>query len=130
MAARTFFLPGTILLFCAFILSLLVAVSLPALPALDIVRCHFPSGLTLDLSSIPMIKEIRVNTLLLPPPTLLNFVLFCFAFSSLFTVGYLVRKLMGPLLPIELMRGHRAYCVYDAKTGHRTCVDQGAVHRL
>ena len=73
MAARTFFLPGIILLFCAFILSLLVAVSLPALPALDIVRCHFPSGLTLDVSSIPMIKEIRVNTLLLPIPYLAEF---------------------------------------------------------
>ncbi|KAH9992139.1 hypothetical protein BJV77DRAFT_454072 [Russula vinacea] len=86
MAARTFFLPGIILLFCAFILSLLVAVSLPALPALDIVRCHFPSGLTLDVSSIPMIKEIRL--------------------------------------------GIWAYCVYDAKTGQRTCVDQGHGYKV
>jgi hypothetical protein len=41
MAARAFFLPGIFLLFCAFIISLLVTISLPDLPTLDIVRCHF-----------------------------------------------------------------------------------------
>jgi hypothetical protein len=56
MAARAFFLPGIVILFCAFILSLLVAVSLPALPALDIVRCHFATdAFTTDGS----MKEIR-----------------------------------------------------------------------
>ena len=68
MTARVFSLPSIVLLFCAFILLLLVAISLPTLPALDIVRCHLPSGLTLDFSGIPMIKEIRVK--LLTPSTL------------------------------------------------------------
>ncbi|KAI0276913.1 hypothetical protein BGY98DRAFT_666157 [Russula aff. rugulosa BPL654] len=54
MAARVYFVPGIILLFCAFILSLLVTISLPTLPTLDIVRCRFTAtryahpGLILD----------------------------------------------------------------------------------
>jgi hypothetical protein len=65
MAARAFFLPGIILLFCAFILSLLVAISLPNLPTLDIVRCHFTGGTTPHVSTdTESIKEIRVNPLL------------------------------------------------------------------
>jgi hypothetical protein len=128
MAARVFSLPSIVLLFCAFILLLLVAISLPTLPALDIVRCHLPSGLTLDFSGIPMIKEIRVK-LLTPSTLLLAELFFLVTLSSLFTVGNLVRMFLGHVLPIELMRGYRAYCVYDAKTGHRTCVDQGAVYR-
>ncbi|SRR6266478_812943 len=62
MAARAFFLPGIVLLFCAFILSLLVAVSLPNLPTLDIVRCHFTGGTTPRVSMDPeSIEQIRVN---------------------------------------------------------------------
>ncbi|KAH9987374.1 hypothetical protein BJV77DRAFT_796733 [Russula vinacea] len=56
MAARASFIPGIVLLFCAFILSLLVSVSLPALPALDIVRCHFATD---DFFSVARMKEIR-----------------------------------------------------------------------
>jgi hypothetical protein len=68
MVARSFFLPGIVLLFCAFILSLLVAISLPGLPALDIARCHFTSGTAPHVSTnTESIKEIRVSTLLLLP---------------------------------------------------------------
>ncbi len=64
MPARALFLPGIIILFCALILSLLVAISLPNLPTLDIVRCHFTGGTTPRVSTDPeSIKEIRVNTL-------------------------------------------------------------------
>ncbi|KAH9963323.1 hypothetical protein BC827DRAFT_1129003 [Russula dissimulans] len=81
MPARTLFLPGIVFLFCAFFLSLLVSISLPALPTLDIVRCHFTSGAAPHASTnTESIKEIRV---------------------------------------------HRAYCIYDAQTGHRTCIDPG-----
>jgi len=60
MPARAFFIPGIVLLFCAFILSLLVAVSLPNLPTLDIVRCHFTGGTAPRVSTDPeSIKEIR-----------------------------------------------------------------------
>ncbi|KAI9507209.1 hypothetical protein F5148DRAFT_1207473 [Russula earlei] len=41
MPARAVFLPGILFLFFAFLLLLLVSVSLPALPTLDVVRCHF-----------------------------------------------------------------------------------------
>ena len=94
MAARASFIPGIVLLFCAFILSLLVSVSLPALPALDIVRCHFATD---DFFSVARMKEIRVNLLLLPPTTLLIFFGFVFEFSSLFAVRCLVSKPLGPL---------------------------------
>jgi hypothetical protein len=61
MAARAFYLPGIILLFCAFILSLLVAISLPNLPNLDIVRCHFTGDTVPRVSTdAESIKEIRV----------------------------------------------------------------------
>ncbi|KAN0124417.1 hypothetical protein V8E52_002066 [Russula decolorans] len=60
MAARAFFLPAILLLFCAFILSLLVAISLPSLPTLDIVRCHFTGDTTPRVSTdTESIKEIR-----------------------------------------------------------------------
>ncbi|KAF8489353.1 hypothetical protein F5888DRAFT_1808856 [Russula emetica] len=45
MPPRVYFVPGIVLLFCAFILSLLVAISLPNLPTLDIVRCRFTTTL-------------------------------------------------------------------------------------
>ena len=41
MVARVYFVPGIVLLFFAFILSLLVTISLPNSPNLDIVRCRF-----------------------------------------------------------------------------------------
>jgi hypothetical protein len=65
MAARAFFLPGIVLLFCAFILSLLVAISLPSLPTLDIVRCHFTGDTVPRVSTdTESINQIRVNPLL------------------------------------------------------------------
>ncbi|KAJ7079594.1 hypothetical protein B0H15DRAFT_953959 [Mycena belliarum] len=43
--ARIFCIPGIIFLLCALILSILVSISLPFLPALDLVRVHFGSGI-------------------------------------------------------------------------------------
>ncbi|KAG7087714.1 hypothetical protein E1B28_013661 [Marasmius oreades] len=40
--ARAFCIPGIIFLLCATVLSFLVSISLPFLPALDIARTHFP----------------------------------------------------------------------------------------
>ncbi|THV04560.1 pali-domain-containing protein [Dendrothele bispora CBS 962.96] len=39
--SRVFCIPGIIFLFCAFVLSFLVSISTPFLPALDIARVHF-----------------------------------------------------------------------------------------
>ncbi|THH14382.1 hypothetical protein EW146_g5951 [Bondarzewia mesenterica] len=41
MASRAFCIPGIAIFFCAFVLGLLVSISLPSFPALDIVRAHF-----------------------------------------------------------------------------------------
>ncbi|KAI0002882.1 hypothetical protein BJV74DRAFT_556169 [Russula compacta] len=82
MAARAFFLPGIVCLFCAFFLSLLVSVSLPALPTLDIARSHFTNGSSphVTTDTVP-IKQIRF--------------------------------------------GIWGYCIYDAQTNQRTCIDLG-----
>lgn len=61
MAARAFCIPGVVLLFCAFVLSLIVAISLPALPALDITRTHFSSGSLGTGSSSGEIGQLRVR---------------------------------------------------------------------
>ncbi|EMD32824.1 hypothetical protein CERSUDRAFT_118517 [Gelatoporia subvermispora B] len=42
--SRAFHLPGIFFLFCAFVLLLLVSVSLPFLPAIDVTRVHFHDG--------------------------------------------------------------------------------------
>jgi len=42
--ARAFCIPGIIFIFCAFVLSFLTSISLPYLPALDITRTHFNTG--------------------------------------------------------------------------------------
>jgi hypothetical protein len=61
MAARSFFISGVVILFCAFILSLIVAVSLPGLPGVDIARVHFTSGTAPHVATnTESIKEIRV----------------------------------------------------------------------
>jgi hypothetical protein len=44
--ARAFCIPGLFFLFAAFVLSFLVSISLPYLPAMDIARVHFGSGAT------------------------------------------------------------------------------------
>ena len=41
MTSRAFCIPGIFFLFCAFVLGVLVSISLPSLPALDIARVHF-----------------------------------------------------------------------------------------
>ncbi|KAH9978214.1 hypothetical protein BGW80DRAFT_1249775 [Lactifluus volemus] len=87
MAARSFFISGVVILFCAFILSLIVAVSLPGLPGVDIARVHFTSGTAPHVATnTESIKEIRF--------------------------------------------GIWAYCIYDAETGHRTCIDPGYGYRV
>ncbi|EIM80149.1 uncharacterized protein STEHIDRAFT_135458 [Stereum hirsutum FP-91666 SS1] len=60
MSARAFCIPGVVLLFCAFVLSLIVAISLPALPALDITRTHFSSGSLAAGNSSGEIGQLRV----------------------------------------------------------------------
>jgi hypothetical protein len=42
--SRVFCIPGIIFLTCALVLSVLVSISLPFLPALDLVRVHFGNG--------------------------------------------------------------------------------------
>ncbi|KAF5315777.1 hypothetical protein D9611_004874 [Ephemerocybe angulata] len=42
--ARIFCIPGIVFLFCALVLSFLASISLPYLPALDIVRVKFPTS--------------------------------------------------------------------------------------
>ncbi len=63
MPARVYFVPGIVLL-CAFTLSLLVAISLPSLPTLDIVRCRFTT------TNDALLLDTRVSPV--PLPTLTN----------------------------------------------------------
>jgi len=58
--ARAFCIPGIIFLLCAFVLSFLVSVSLPYLPALDITRVHFGPSVTVSGSS-DSITESRLG---------------------------------------------------------------------
>jgi len=68
MSSRAIFLPGTLLLFCAFILSLIVSVSLPALPTADIARIHFTSGASPHITTdTEPINQIRVRHILNHP---------------------------------------------------------------
>ncbi|KAF5347335.1 hypothetical protein D9756_009898 [Leucocoprinus leucothites] len=55
--ARLFCIPGSVLLFAAFVLNLIVTISLPYLPALDVTRTHFDSG-ALYNGNLPM-TELR-----------------------------------------------------------------------
>jgi hypothetical protein len=87
MVSRAFFVPGTVLLLCAFILSLLVSVTIPSvsdpsgsLIALDIARSHFDSNLPPpgSVGVAPSVNEFRVRhitPLFIPePPRLTNFI--------------------------------------------------------
>jgi len=56
--ARLFCIPASILLFAAFILNVIVTISLPYLPALDITRTRFPNGAEEDGRSL---TELRVS---------------------------------------------------------------------
>jgi hypothetical protein len=58
--ARVFCIPGIVFLFCAFVLSLLVSISLPFLTALDIARVHASSNLSTS-QNVPGINQIRVS---------------------------------------------------------------------
>ncbi len=58
-----YLLPGIFFLLSAFILSLLVSVSLPSLPTIDITRSHFTSGIAPHVSTnTDSIGQIRVRT--------------------------------------------------------------------
>jgi hypothetical protein len=50
---------GLIVLFLAFVFSFLVSISLPSLPALDIVRTHYGKGIALGSTGM---SELRVST--------------------------------------------------------------------
>ncbi|KAI9466599.1 hypothetical protein BJY52DRAFT_1233042 [Lactarius psammicola] len=53
-------LPGIFFLFSAFILSLLVSISLPGIPTVDIARSHFTSGITHVSTNTESIEQIRL----------------------------------------------------------------------
>jgi len=60
MVSRAFFVPGTVLLSLAFILSLIVSISLPSLTALDFARSHFDGNLAPPGSkNAEIMREIR-----------------------------------------------------------------------
>jgi hypothetical protein len=60
MISRAFFVPGTVLLSLAFILSLIVSISLPSLTALDFARSHFDGNLAPPGSkNAEIMREIR-----------------------------------------------------------------------
>ncbi len=70
MATRVYLLPGAVLLLCAFILSLLVTISLPKLPSLHIVRTSitdiYPDGTPFGYSTV-----VKVSLFFLTLTTLL-----------------------------------------------------------
>ncbi|RDX46082.1 hypothetical protein OH76DRAFT_1407437 [Lentinus brumalis] len=59
---RAFHIPGVIFLFCAFILLILVSISLPFITALDVARVHFKSGSPTVNSDSTVINELRFGT--------------------------------------------------------------------
>ncbi|VDC01147.1 unnamed protein product [Peniophora sp. CBMAI 1063] len=59
MSARHFCIPGLFFLFCAFVLSLIVSISLPSLPALDIARTKFSGGTTQVSNVDGGVNELR-----------------------------------------------------------------------
>lgn len=69
MPSRAVFLaPGVICLFIAFVLSLLVSISLPTLPALDITRTHYDTDFLEnggDINGVHLLGELRVCVLTL-----------------------------------------------------------------
>ena len=123
MPPRVYFVPGIVLLFCAFILSLLVTISLPDLPTLDIVRCRF----TTIHDALPyLLSDTRVSSL--PLLTLTTLLMLFLHFVS---VGSLVFGEKDPAVPllIELTRD-RGTCTYEDYPGAvRVCRNLGAFHR-
>ncbi|EIM89389.1 uncharacterized protein STEHIDRAFT_120025 [Stereum hirsutum FP-91666 SS1] len=65
MPSRAVFLaPGVICLFIAFVLSLLVSISLPTLPALDITRTHYDTDFLEnggDINGVHLLGELRLG---------------------------------------------------------------------
>jgi hypothetical protein len=62
--ARIFSLSGAAILFVAFVLNLIVSISLPFLPALDVTRTHFQQ--VASDNGQGSISEIRVSPTLQP----------------------------------------------------------------
>ncbi|KAI0250547.1 hypothetical protein BJV78DRAFT_553324 [Lactifluus subvellereus] len=109
MAARTFFIPGVIVLFCALILSILVSVSLPSLPVVDIARAHFTGGIAPHVSTgTESIGKSECGLL-------------SFASSVVHIVFFFL---------VSGQFGIWAYCIYDAQTGHRTCINPGYGYKV
>ncbi|KAF9480421.1 hypothetical protein BDN70DRAFT_877558 [Pholiota conissans] len=59
--SRAFCIPGIIILFAAFVLNFLTAISLPFLPALDITRVHVADGAGGGVSSTQTLSELRLG---------------------------------------------------------------------
>lgn len=57
--SRAFCIPGVIFLAIAFILNFLVSISLPFLPALDVARTHYPTGVQVE--NVMGVNEVRVS---------------------------------------------------------------------
>ena len=95
MAARVYFVPTVVLLFCAFTLSLLVTISLPDLPTLDIVRCRF----TTIHDALPyLLSDTGVSSLLLLPTSTTLLILFL----HFICVGSLVFGEKEPAAPLSI----------------------------
>ena len=73
MSARASWIPGVIFLFCALVLSLLVSISLPSLPTLDIARVHFDATSVRadELGQQNSVGQLRVSSF----PTLILLVM-------------------------------------------------------
>lgn len=116
--SRAFCIPGIFFLTCALVLSFLASLSLPFLPALDIVRVKFGTNSTgaASAGSLPVVTELRVSSLarytILMGPLLI--------FSPSLASGK--RDSLLPILA-EFKPLCRAPCEYDLK-GARTCADK------
>lgn len=114
---RSFCIPGIAFLFCAFVLSFLVSISLPYLTALDIVRTHF-DGVTIDGSN--SLNEVRVSSRYLSHSNS--------TFSDASTTAssdYGERARAGSINQNHLFTGiFRAPCRYE-QDGDKTC---GSAH--
>ena len=58
---RAFHIPGVFFLFSAFILLLLVSISLPFLTTLDLVRVHFTEGTPFIGNNENALNQLRVS---------------------------------------------------------------------
>jgi hypothetical protein len=65
--SRAFCIPALLFLLCAFLLNLLVSISLPFIPPLDIVRTHFGTGVR--QANTEGVTQVRVSLTIYFPPT-------------------------------------------------------------